>query len=149
MGITVRTGRKEDIPSMMKLVKELAEYERAADQVTNTEEQMLIDGFGENPVFGSFVAEYEGEIVGVSIYYNRYSTWKGKRLYLEDIVVNKEYRGKGVGKALFEATVAKAKEENCTGMMWQVLDWNESAISFYKQYGTRFDDDWVNCKLDF
>jgi GNAT superfamily N-acetyltransferase len=149
MGLIIRKGEKEDISSMMRLVKELAEFEKAADQVSNTEEQMLIDGFGDHPIFGSFVAELDGEIVGTSIYYFRYSTWKGKRLYLEDIVVNEECRGKGVGKALFEATVAKAKEENCTGMMWQVLDWNQSAISFYKQYGTRFDSDWVNCKLDF
>lgn len=145
----IRVGTKEDVPAMMKLVMELAEYEKGADQVTNTVEKMTEDGFGENPIFGSFVAEMDGKLVGISIYYFRYSTWKGRRLYLEDIVVTSELRGKGIGKGLFEQTVAKAKEAGCTGMMWQVLDWNESAIEFYRQYGTRFDDDWVNCKLDF
>ncbi len=145
----IRVGTKEDVPAMMKLVMELAEYEKGADQVTNTVEKMTEDGFGENPIFGSFVAEMDGKLVGISIYYFRYSTWKGRRLYLEDIVVTSELRGKGIGKGLFEQTVAKAKETGCTGMMWQVLDWNESAIEFYRQYGTRFDDDWVNCKLDF
>ncbi|MGR3809128.1 N-acetyltransferase family protein [Jiulongibacter sp. NS-SX5] len=149
MEINVRVGEAADVPAMMKLVKELAEFEKAPEQVSNTEEQMLKDGFGQNPIFGSFVAEADGEIVGIAIYYFRYSTWKGKRLYLEDIVVNSEFRGKGMGKALFDKTIEKAKETNCTGMMWQVLDWNQSAIEFYKQYGTRFDDDWVNCKLDF
>lgn len=134
---------------MLNLVKVLAEFENAADQVSNTTEQMLKDGFGENPIFGSFLAEVDGKIVGLSIYYYRYSTWKGKRLYLEDIVVEEDMRGKGVGKELFEKTVAKAKEENCSGMMWQVLDWNESAIDFYKKYGTKFDEEWVNCSLDF
>ena len=149
MNLQVREGKPEDIPAMMKLVKELALYEKAADQVSNTEEAMMRDGFGPNPVFGFFVAEADGLITGFSVYYCRYSTWNGKRLYLEDIVVTEEMRGKGLGKALFDATVAKARETNCTGMMWQVLDWNTSAIEFYEKYGTRFDDEWVNCHLDF
>lgn len=149
MKITIRPGEKQDIPAMMELVKELAVYEKAADQVTNTVEAMTEDGFGEHPIFGSFVAEVDGNIVGISIFYNRYSTWKGKRLYLEDIVVTSGLRGKGVGKGLFEATVAKARETGCTGMMWQVLDWNQSAIEFYEKYGTRFDEEWLNCHLDF
>jgi GNAT superfamily N-acetyltransferase len=149
MQINVRPGLASDVPAIMQLVHELAEFEKAPDQVTNTAEAMLIDGFGENPVFGSFVAEVDGEITGISVYYFRYSTWKGKRLYLEDIVVTESMRGKGIGKSLFDATVAEAKQTGCTGMMWQVLDWNQPAIDFYANYGARFDEEWVNCHLDF
>jgi len=134
---------------MFELVLELAIYEKAPEQVTNTPEQMLTDGFGPNPLFGALVAEADGKIVGMSLYYFRYSTWKGKRLYLEDIIVTESYRGKGLGKALFDETIAHARQTDCTGMMWQVLDWNEPAIEFYKKFGTRFDTGWWNCHLDF
>jgi GNAT superfamily N-acetyltransferase len=106
------------------------------------------DGFGSSPVYGFFVAEELDQIHGISLYYYRYSTWKGKRLYLEDIVVTESQRGKGIGKLLFEATMKKVVDESCTGMMWQVLDWNASAIEFYKRYNTRFDDEWINCHLE-
>src|SRR5690606_5172808 len=141
----IREGKKEDLPRVLELVKELAEYERAPEQVINTVEQMEIDGFGPQPIFGFFVAEGEKGIVGLSLYYWRYSTWKGKRLYLEDIIVTESERGKGIGKLLFDRTMQKALEENCTGMMWQVLDWNEPAINFYKKYGAKFDAGWLNC----
>jgi GNAT superfamily N-acetyltransferase len=149
MEVTVREGRKEDLPQVLELVKELAAYEKALHEVSNTLEMMEEDGFGEHPVFGFFVAERDSLIIGISLYYYRYSTWKGRRLYLEDIVVTQSERGAGIGKLLFDATVKKAKDDNCTGMMWQVLDWNEPAINFYKKYGTRFDDGWLNCHLDF
>ncbi len=149
MEILIREAVKTDVAAIMGLVKELAEFEKAPEQVTNTEEMMLKDGFGDNPLFGAFVAEVDNKVVGISLYYLRYSTWKGKRLYLEDIVVTESMRGLGLGKKLFDATLGKSKELECTGMMWQVLDWNESAIDFYKRYGTRFDDEWVNCHLDF
>lgn len=144
----IREGTKQDLPAVLELVKELAEFERALDQVSNTVERMEEDGFGEHPAFGFFVAEEENRLVGLSLFYYRYSTWKGKRLYLEDIVVTQKERGKGTGKLLFDRTMKKALEENCTGMMWQVLNWNESAIKFYARYGTSFDDEWVNCHLD-
>ena len=145
----IREVRKEDLPAALGLVRELAEYENAPQEVTNTVEAMTEDGFGKKPVFGFFVAE-EGElIVGISIYYYRYSTWKGKRLYLEDIVVTESKRGTGIGKQLFDATVQKAKESKCTGMNWQVLDWNEPAINFYKKYNASFDEEWINCGLEF
>jgi len=147
--IMVRQGKKEDLPAVLELVKELASYEKALHEVSNTVAQMELDGFGEKPIFDFFVAEDEGEIVGTSIYYYRYSTWKGKRLYLEDIVVTQSKRGLGFGKALFEATVEKAKATQCTGMMWQVLDWNEPAINFYKKYKAGFDGEWINCNLSF
>lgn len=149
MKVVVREGRKEDLPKVLELVKELAAYEKALHEVSNTLEMMEKDGFGEHPVFGFFVAERTGQIVGISLYYYRYSTWKGRRLYLEDIVVTQSERGAGIGKLLLDATVKKAKDDSCTGMMWQVLDWNEPAINFYKKYGTRFDDGWLNCHLDF
>jgi GNAT superfamily N-acetyltransferase len=129
-------------------VKELAEYERALGEVTNTVDKMEEDGFGRKPIFGFFVAEVDLVIVGVSLYYYRYSTWKGRRLYLEDIVVTEKMRGQGIGKLLFEATLAYSLEQKCAGMMWQVLDWNEPAINFYKKYNAKFDSDWINCSLE-
>jgi GNAT superfamily N-acetyltransferase len=146
--VTVRIGKKEDLPSVLELVRELAEFENALHEVTNTQSMMEEDGFGSNPVFGFFVAEELQQIHGISLYYYRYSTWKGKRIYLEDIVVTGDQRGKGIGKLLFEATMKKVLNEKCTGMMWQVLDWNKSAIEFYKRYNARFDGEWVNCHLE-
>ncbi|AEI49487.1 GNAT family N-acetyltransferase [Runella slithyformis] len=149
MNIRIRKGTAADVPQVFELVRELALYEKAPEQVTNTPEMMLHDGFGPEPLFGLFVAERDERVVGISLYYYRYSTWKGKRLYLEDIVVTESMRGFGLGKQLFDATVEEAKNTQCTGMMWQVLDWNEPAIQFYKKYGTRFDEGWINCHLDF
>ncbi len=146
--VTVRIGKKEDLPRVLELVRELAEFENALHEVTNTQSMMEEDGFGSNPVFGFFVAEEDQLIYGISLFYYRYSTWKGKRIYLEDIVVTEDQRGKGIGKLLFEATMKKVLDEKCTGMMWQVLDWNKSAIEFYKRYNTRFDSEWVNCHLE-
>lgn len=146
--VTIRPGIKSDLPRALELVKELAKFERAPHEVTNTLAQMEEDGFGPHPIFGFFVAESGETIIGLSLYYWRYSTWKGKRLYLEDIIVTESARGQGAGKLLFERTMQKALEENCTGMMWQVLDWNEPAIKFYKKYGALITDGWLNCSLD-
>ena len=146
--MTVRQGRKEDLPRVLELVKELALYERAPHEVTNTVARMEEDGFGAHPVYGFFVAECDDAIVGLALYYWRYSTWKGKRLYLEDIIVTETARGKGAGKLLFERTMQKSLEENCSGMMWQVLDWNEPAINFYKKYHSNIADGWLNCNLE-
>jgi GNAT superfamily N-acetyltransferase len=146
--VTIRQGRKEDLPRVLELVKELAEFERAPHEVINTVQLMEEDGFGASPIYGFFVCESPKGIIGLSLYYWRYSTWKGKRLYLEDIIVTEAERGQGVGKLLFDRTMKKALEENCTGMMWQVLDWNEPAINFYKKYGTNISDEWMNCNLE-
>jgi len=146
--ISIRTGVKEDLPRVLELVKELALFERAPEEVTNTLAMMEEDGFGAKPVYGFFVAEENGVILGLSLYYWRYSTWKGKRLYLEDIIVTESERGQGIGKLLFDRTMEKALEENCTGMMWQVLDWNEPAIAFYEGLGARLVPQWVNCRLE-
>jgi GNAT superfamily N-acetyltransferase len=145
---TIRIGRKEDLPRVFELVKELALYEKAPHEVTNSIQKMELDGFGPNPVYGFFVAETDGEIIGLSLYYWRYSTWKGKRLYLEDIIVTEQARGQGIGKKLFDRTMQHTLDEKCTGMMWQVLDWNEPAINFYKKYGTKLDGEWINCHLE-
>ncbi len=147
-GTIIRAGKKDDLPRVFELVRELATFEKAPHEVTNTVEKMEHDGFGPNPVYGFFVAEDNSGIVGLSLYYWRYSTWKGKRLYLEDIIVTENVRGKGIGKQLFERTMRHTLDENCTGMMWQVLDWNEPAINFYKKYGSKLDSEWVNCHLE-
>ena len=147
--IQLRKALATDIPEMLRLVMELAIYEKAPEQVTNTEARMLEEGFGENPAFGCILAEEDTKIVGLAIYYYRYSTWKGKRIYLEDLIVTESQRGKGTGKLLFDTVIEIGKETNCSGMMWQVLEWNEPAINFYKNYPTRFDEGWLNAHLDF
>ena len=149
MDIKIRKGTPEDVPQVFELVQEVALFEKAADQVGNTPEQMLEDGFGPNPIYGLLVAEVDGKIVGISMYYTRYSTWKGKRLYLEDLIVTESMRGSGLGKMLLDATIVEARATQCTGVMWQVLDWNEPAIKFYERYGARLDAEWINCHLDF
>src|SRR5436190_14337649 len=146
--IIIRDGCKEDLPRVLELIRELAEYERAPHEVINTLEQLEIDGFGQKPIFGFFVAENERGIVGLSLYYWRYSTWKGKRLYLEDIIVTESVRGQGIGKLLFDRTMRHSLDTECNGMMWQVLDWNEPAINFYKKYGAQMGQEWINCSLE-
>lgn len=145
--IVIRLGRPSDIPDVMKLVRELAEYERAPNEVTNTEEMMLRDGFGEHPAFGFYIAEMGGEVVGIALYYTRYSTWKGRSLYLEDIVVTEEHRGKGIGHELFVRSIKHALDGGFAAMNWQVLDWNTPAIRFYDRYKAEKDYEWINCRI--
>ena len=147
MNVSTRPGTIEDIPAIFDLVKELAIFERALDQVTNNIDKMARDY--KEKLFDFFVAESDSKIIGLSLFYYRYSTWKGKRLYMEDIIVTEDMRGNGVGKILFDSTVSAAKKTGCTGMMWQVLDWNTSAVGFYRKYGTNFDNEWINCNMDF
>ena len=144
----IRPGTKADLPAIYDLIMELAIYEKAPEEVENSIERMEEDGFGEKPVFEFFVAEEDGEVVGTAIFYYRYSTWKGKAIYLEDLVVKEAKRGKGYGKLLLDAIVDKAKKENCKQVRWQVLDWNEPAIGFYKSLGATIDEEWFNCTLD-
>jgi GNAT superfamily N-acetyltransferase len=146
--IKIRKAIVSDCERMMELIKELATFERAPDEVTVTMEHFKETGFGKNPVWKAIVAVDENEIIqGISLYYMRYSTWKGLRLYLEDLIVTSEFRGKGIGKMLFDHTVQEAKELGVSGIMWQVLDWNEPAINFYKKYGAEVSGEWLNCSL--
>lgn len=147
MNITYRKAEKKDIKSMLNLIKELALYEKAPQEVTNNEEAMLEDGFGTNPIFEAFVAEQNETIIGLALFYISYSTWKGRALYLEDIIVTENMRRYGIGKKLFDLVVLKAKEINAKRMHWQVLEWNTPAINFYKKINANLDSEWVNCKL--
>ena len=143
----IRRAVREDCARILELVKELAEYERAPQEVTVTLEHFEESGFGENPVWWAFVAELDGKVEGFALYYIRFSTWKGQRMYLEDFLVTEKLRGKGIGKLLFDKLLEEAKERGFSGMVWQVLEWNEPAINFYKKYKADFDAEWVNCSI--
>lgn len=137
-----------DCPQMMNLIRELAIYEKAPDEVTVSLNEMEEAGFGPNAVWKAFVIEQEHQIVGISLFYLRYSTWKGRKLYLEDLVVTREYRGKGLGKRLLSKTIEYAREKGYHSVYWQVLDWNTPAIDFYKTYNATFDAGWINVSID-
>lgn len=152
MEITVRRAVKEDCPQLLELIRELAVYERAPNDVTVTMEHFIESGFGKNPVWWAFVATSTSSttstsILGFALYYIRYSTWKGQAMYLEDIIVTEQARGNGVGKLLFDRLIEEAREKGWNRIIWQVLDWNEPAINFYKKFDASFDHDWVNCSL--
>ena len=147
MEFKIRKGIKEDCSAFLKLIQELADYEKAPNEVALTIKNLEEDGFGDEAIFGSFTAVKDNTIIGLAIYYEKYSTWKGRSLYLEDLIVTKEKRGIGAGKALFEAVMQEAKELNCGRMEWQVLDWNQPAIDFYTSYGADLDSTWINGKF--
>lgn len=149
MNISVRKAVKEDCAAMMQLIHELALYEKAPEEVTVNFDHFVESGFGEKPVWWAFVAEANGVVVGFALYYIRYSSWKGQRLYLEDLLVTESMRGKGIGALLFDELIATCKEKKYSGMAWQVLDWNEPAINFYKKYNANLDGDWINGSLSF
>jgi GNAT superfamily N-acetyltransferase len=159
MEITIRRAVKEDCPRLLELVTELAIYEKAPNDVTVTLEHFTESGFGKNPVWWAFVATsppnplsalrrgVRGEVVGFALYYIRYSTWKGQAMYLEDIIVTEAMRGKKIGKLLFDRLIEEAKEKKLNRIIWQVLNWNEPAINFYKKYNADFDGGWLNCSI--
>lgn len=148
--IQVRRATIDDCARLMELVNQLAVYEKAPNEVTVSLDHFKESGFGEKPVWWAFVAEVNGIVEGFALYYIRYSTWKGQRLYLEDFIVNEESRGKGLGKLLFDRLIEEAKEKKFCGMVWQVLDWNEPAINFYKKYkDVTFESSWLNSYLNF
>ena len=155
MKIQIRKAVKEDCPRMMELIKELAVYEKAPDAVTVSLDHFIESGFGENPVWWAYVAELSSasgqgyEIHAFALYYIRYSTWKGQRMYLEDLIVTEKMRGQGIGKILLNKLMEVAREKKYNGIMWQVLDWNEPAINFYKKFNeVQFDGEWINCCID-
>jgi GNAT superfamily N-acetyltransferase len=149
MEIKIRKAVREDCTRMMELIQELATYEKAPDEVTVSLSHFEESGFGANPVWWAFVAEAQGVVIGMALYYIRYSTWKGQRMYLEDILVTEDMRGQKIGSQLMDALIVEAKEKGFKGMSWQVLDWNEPAINFYKKYNANFDPEWVNCSIVF
>lgn len=145
--VNIRKGKKKDLPAILKLIHDLAEYEKELDQVEVTIEQLEQDGFGSRPWFWFLVAEIDSEIVGMAFYFIRYSTWKGKFLFLEDFVIKDKYRGQGIGASLFESTIQVCKELELNGMSWQVLDWNEPAINFYNKYNAQLSNSWLDGKF--
>jgi GNAT superfamily N-acetyltransferase len=149
MEVVIRKGVKSDLPAVLDLIKELADFERALNEVTVSLEDLEQDGFGNHPYYWFIVAEKEGEIIGLSFYFIRYSTWKGRFLFLEDFVVKESFRNKGIGALLFEETIRIAKELDVKGMTWQVLDWNKNAIRFYEKYNSNISTEWYNGKLTY
>jgi GNAT superfamily N-acetyltransferase len=147
--LIIRKGEKKDVASLLLLINELATYEKAPHEVTVTEEVLLEDGFGEDAVFNFFVAELNAEIVGIALYYIKYSTWKGRCVFLEDIIVKEAFRKYGIGYKLFKEVALVAKQLKVKRLEWQVLDWNLPAINFYKKWNANFDNEWINCKLTF
>ena len=147
--IIIRKALKEDCPRILQLVKDLSVYEKAPEEVTVSLSHFEESGFGKNPVWWGYVAEIDGHTAGFALYYIRYSTWKGQRMYLEDIYIEPEYRRMGIGKLLFEKLIEEGKHLKLNGMVWQVLSWNELAINFYRKYKTKFDNEWVNCAVEF
>ncbi len=144
----IRRAVISDCPSILTLIKELAVFEKAPNEVSVTLAEMQSAGFGENPVWWAFVHENEhNQIDAFALYYIRYSTWKGSRMYLEDILVTENARGKGIGTLLMNQLIEEAKTKELKGIVWQVLDWNEKAIQFYEKYASSFDSEWINCSL--
>ncbi|NNC69724.1 MAG: GNAT family N-acetyltransferase [Flavobacteriaceae bacterium] len=147
MEFSIREGQPEDMPSVFKLIHELAIFENEPNAVTISVEDLMEDGFGDHPEFELLVAEINESIVGIALYYKRYSTWKGRTLHLEDLIVNNEYRGKGIGKALYHAVIKTAYERGIKRLEWEVLDWNKNAIDFYMNSGADMLTNWNLCKM--
>ncbi|HKV62069.1 MAG TPA: GNAT family N-acetyltransferase [Candidatus Acidoferrum sp.] len=146
--LSIRPATANDAPLLRALICELAEYERERDQVQITEADLVRDGFGPHPKFRALIAEWNGQPVGYSLFFGFYSTWVGRPgLFLEDLFVRQHFRGKGIGKALLAAVAWIAQQENCYGIRWEVLDWNQPAIDFYKSLGATFLNQWKSVLL--
>lgn len=144
----IRKGRKEDMPAVLDLIQELAAFEKEPNAVVVTVADLERDGFSKNPLFQTFIAEVNGEILGMALYYYRYSTWKGKTIHLEDLVVKEKMRGTGLGYALYSAVIRQGKEEAVRRIEWNVLNWNTPAIEFYKKSGAKILQDWYVVQMD-
>lgn len=143
----IRKGQKEDMPAVLELIKELAAFEKEPDAVVVTVDELINDGFGYKPLFQTFVAEQEDEIVGMALFYYRYSTWKGKTIHLEDLIVKEDKRGTGAGSALYKEVLRYAKSESVRRVEWVVLNWNQHAIDFYKRSGATILQDWLTVQM--
>jgi GNAT superfamily N-acetyltransferase len=146
--INIRRATKEDIGLVRDLVMELAIFEKAPEEVTSSLADYVQEGFSDNPLFTANLIYLNDELAGFSLWYYRFSTWKGRRFYLEDLYIKEAYRGKGLGRKLINEAIEEAKRMKCTGMMWQVLDWNQPAIDFYNTLGVKMDAGWLNVHLD-
>lgn len=146
--ISIRDAVASDVDSIMSLIKELALYEKSPESVANNSETMLRDGFGSAPSFKAFIAEKENKIIGMALCYYAYSTWKGKYIYLDDLIVTESERRSGAGKLLFDKIVEYAKSVDAMQLRWHVLNWNRPAITFYENYPCTFDDEWITCKIE-
>jgi len=148
MNFIVRKGKKTDMKQALSLIKELAVFEKEPDAVVITKKILQKDGFKKKPLFKTFVAEIDGEIAGMALFYPRYSTWKGPSLHLEDLIVKKEKRGLGIGKALYDKVLKYAYKKKVKRVEWVVLDWNTTAIDFYKKSGAKILNDWRTTQMD-
>jgi GNAT superfamily N-acetyltransferase len=153
----IREGQREDMPAVLNLIKELAVFEKEPEAVVLTVADLVRDGFGENPLFHTFVASINDDskdskqteqIVGVALYYYRYSTWKGRTIHLEDLIVKEKMRGSGIGKALYKEVIAQGKKDKVNRIEWAVLDWNTTAIDFYEKSGAKVLKDWRVAQMD-
>ena len=148
MATTIRPAIREDIPQILRFIRALAAYEREPEAVTATEAELERDGFGPNPFYFCLMAEYDGKAAGFALYFFNYSTWLGRPgLYLEDLFIEPELRGLGIGKALLEQVAAIAVEKGCPRLQWAVLDWNTPAIEFYRAMGAEFLDEWRTVRV--
>ncbi|TRZ43951.1 GNAT family N-acetyltransferase [Robertkochia solimangrovi] len=148
MEYTIRNAKESDMDQVLELIKELAEFEKEPDAVEVTVEDLKKDGFGTNPLFHCFVAEIGNAIVGMALVYPRYSTWKGKTIHLEDLIVKEVMRGTGLGSALFDRVIKYGYDKKVRRIEWQVLDWNDPAIRFYEKNGAKVLRDWNTVQLD-
>jgi GNAT superfamily N-acetyltransferase len=146
--MNIRKGNPEDMKAVLELIQELADFEKESDAVVVTVEDLVRDGFGPAPLFDVFVAEVEKEIVGIALYYYRYSTWKGKTIHLEDLIVKEKMRGTGLGYALYSEVIKQGKKDKVRRIEWNVLDWNTPAVEFYKKSGAKILDDWKVAQMD-
>ena len=144
----IRKGNSGDMEAVLGLIQELAVFEKEPDAVLITVDDLIRDGFGTVPLFHVFVAEVENEIVGIALYYYRYSTWKGKIIHLEDLVVKDKMRGTGLGYALYSEIIKQGKRDNVRRIDWHVLDWNTTAIDFYEKTGAKVLRDWYVAQMD-